>query len=86
MRFEGKSAIVTGAGRGLGQAIVFDLPSVAVVAREFIDKHGLSDRIRAVGGDFTRDALPPGADGELMARAPMVTRGYYRQPELTAIG
>ena len=28
--------------------------------------------------------VPPGVDGELMARGPMVTMGYYRQPELTA--
>jgi cyclohexanecarboxylate-CoA ligase len=28
--------------------------------------------------------LPPGADGELMAKGPMLTQGYYRQPELTA--
>jgi hypothetical protein len=48
-------------------AIVFDLPSVAVVAGEFIEKHGLPDRIRTVGGDFTRDALPSGADVVVMA-------------------
>jgi SAM-dependent methyltransferase len=48
-------------------AIVFDLPPVAVVAREFIAHHGLSDRIRAVGGDFTRDPLPEGADVAIMA-------------------
>lgn len=30
------------------------------------------------------ETLPPGQDGELMARGPMVTLGYYRQPELTA--
>jgi hypothetical protein len=49
------------------RAIVFDLPSVAVVAEQFIAKHGLSDRIRAVAGDFTADALPEGADVAIMA-------------------
>jgi predicted TPR repeat methyltransferase len=49
------------------RAIVFDLPPVAVVAEEFIAKHGLTDRIRAVGGDFTADALPEGADIAIMA-------------------
>jgi len=47
--------------------IVFDLPPVAEVAREFIAQHGLSDRIRAVGGDFTKDEFPVGADLAIMA-------------------
>jgi non-ribosomal peptide synthetase component E (peptide arylation enzyme) len=34
--------------------------------------------------DAEGNTLPPGTDGELMARGPMVTRGYFRQPELTA--
>jgi hypothetical protein len=49
------------------RAIVFDLPPVAVVAEEFIAKHGLSERISAVGGDFTADDLPGGADVAIMA-------------------
>jgi hypothetical protein len=49
------------------RAIVFDLPPVAIVAEEFIARHGLSERIRAVGGDFTADALPRGADVTIMA-------------------
>ena len=49
------------------RAIVFDLPPVAVVAEEFIAKHGLSDRIQAQGGDFTSDELPRGADVAIMA-------------------
>jgi len=49
------------------RAIVFDLPPVAVVAEEFIARHGLSDRIQAVGGDFIADELPRGADVAIMA-------------------
>lgn len=48
-------------------AIVLDLPPVVEVAREFIASHGLSDRITATAGDFTRDPLPPGADVMVMA-------------------
>jgi SAM-dependent methyltransferase len=48
-------------------AVVFDLPPVAQVAREFIASHGLSDRISTVGGDFTADPLPQGADVVIMA-------------------
>ena len=48
-------------------AVVFDLPPVAEVAREFIASHGLSGRITAAAGDFTADPLPPGADVVIMA-------------------
>jgi len=48
-------------------AVVFDLPPVAEVAREFIASHGLSERITTAGGDFTADPLPPGADVVIMA-------------------
>jgi len=48
-------------------AVVFDLPPVAEVAREFIASHGLSGRITAQGGDFTRDPFPTGADVVIMA-------------------
>ncbi len=49
------------------RAVVFDLPSVAVVAREYIARAGLSDRISAVAGDFTRDPFPRGADVAILA-------------------
>ena len=32
----------------------------------------------------TGDDLPPGAEGELAARGPVVTPGYFRQPDATA--
>ncbi len=47
-------------------ATVFDFENVCVVAREFIEKAGLSDRIQARALDFTRDPLPEGADVVLL--------------------
>ncbi|GCL65374.1 methyltransferase [Pseudaquabacterium pictum] len=42
--------------------MVFDLPEVARRAQGRLAALGLSDRATAVGGDFTTDALPAGAD------------------------
>ena len=49
------------------EGVVFDLPPVAAVAREFIAENGLSDRITAMAGDFTSDAFPTDADVAIMA-------------------
>lgn len=48
------------------RATVFDAPNVCVVTRELVEKAALTDRIDAVGGDFTRDPLPAGADVVLL--------------------
>jgi cyclopropane fatty-acyl-phospholipid synthase-like methyltransferase len=48
------------------RATVFDAPNVCAVTREFVEKAGLADRIDTVGGDFTRDPLPGGADVVLL--------------------
>jgi hypothetical protein len=44
------------------RATVLDHANVCAVTREFVEKAGLADRIDTHPGDFTRDALPPGAD------------------------
>jgi ubiquinone/menaquinone biosynthesis C-methylase UbiE len=49
------------------RAIVFDLPPVVEVTREFIAKHHAEDRVEAVAGDFTRDQFPTGCDAAVMA-------------------
>lgn len=49
------------------RAIVFDLPPVVEVTREFIASHGLGDRVSAQAGDFTHDPLPGGSDVVIMA-------------------
>ncbi len=43
-------------------ATIFDLPSVAPLARRRVAAEGLAGRVTVVGGDFTRDPLPAGAD------------------------
>lgn len=42
--------------------MLFDLPGVAEVARKRFAEAGMSERVQVVGGDFSRDALPQGAD------------------------
>ena len=48
--------------------ILFDLPAVADRARERFARGGLAERVRVVGGDFFRDALPSGADAITLIR------------------
>jgi demethylspheroidene O-methyltransferase len=42
--------------------MLFDLPAVVAPATAAFAAHGLADRATVFGGDFTRDALPRGAD------------------------
>jgi predicted nicotinamide N-methyase len=60
------SITATKAWPGL-KAIVFDLPPVAVVAREYIEANGAAERVSAVAGDFTRDDFPGSVDVVVMA-------------------
>lgn len=48
-------------------AIVFDLPPVTVVTQEYLDRHGVADRVSTHGGDFINDELPTGCDVAVMA-------------------
>jgi ubiquinone/menaquinone biosynthesis C-methylase UbiE len=66
------------------RATLLDVPNVCAVAREFIEKAGLSDRIETVGGDFTADPLPGGADvvllcGNLHAYDPEAARRVVKK-------
>jgi predicted O-methyltransferase YrrM len=45
-----------------GRATLFDLPHVIAMARRRLASVGLEKRVQLVPGDFTRDALPAGAD------------------------
>lgn len=42
--------------------VLFDLPGVAELARRRFADSGMANRAEVVGGDFSRDALPTGAD------------------------
>ena len=48
-------------------AVVFDLPPVVEVTREFIAKHGVTEQVSTQGGDFTKDDFPEGCDVAIMA-------------------
>jgi predicted O-methyltransferase YrrM len=49
------------------RAIVFDLPENVEIARKFVEKSNLANRIECVGGDFRKDDLPKGFDVALLA-------------------
>jgi 3-hydroxy-5-methyl-1-naphthoate 3-O-methyltransferase len=49
------------------RAIVFDLPAVTPVAREYVREAGLEARVRVEDGDFKADELPDGFDVALLA-------------------
>ena len=44
------------------EAVLFDLPHVTEVAKEFIAKYGMQDRIAIIGGDFLEDDIGNGYD------------------------
>lgn len=43
-------------------AIVFDLPHVVDVTRDFIERYGMQERVKVIAGDFNRDELGAGYD------------------------
>jgi demethylspheroidene O-methyltransferase len=47
---------------------LFDLPAVVQRARPHLERAGLRDRLRLVGGDFNTDAIPVGADVVTLVR------------------
>jgi 3-hydroxy-5-methyl-1-naphthoate 3-O-methyltransferase len=49
------------------RAVVFDLPSISEIAREFVGAGPLSDRIEICHGNFKEDELPAGFDVVLLA-------------------
>ena len=62
------------------RAVVFDLPPVVVVTQEFIDRHGVADRVTTQAGDFTKDAFPGGCDVAIMAsNLPQYSRDLIRK-------
>lgn len=42
--------------------VIFDQPEVAEIAQDYIDRYGMGGRVRAVGGDYTKDDLGSGYD------------------------
>jgi cyclopropane fatty-acyl-phospholipid synthase-like methyltransferase len=61
-------------------AVVFDLPPVVEVTREFIRQHDVEDRVTTMAGNFTEDELPEGCDVAIMAsNLPMYSRQIIQE-------
>ena len=48
-------------------AVVFDLPPVVEVTKDFITNNNVEDQVTTQGGDFTRDSFPQECDVAIMA-------------------
>lgn len=48
-------------------AVVFDLPPVVEVTKDFISENQVADRVTTLGGDFTADQFPEACDVAIMA-------------------
>jgi len=48
-------------------AVVLDLPPVIEVTREYLERHGVTDRVDTLAGDFTVTPLPCDCDCAVMA-------------------
>ena len=61
-------------------AVVFDLPPVVEVTREFIRQHDVEDRVTTMAGNFTEDELPEGCDFAILAsNLPMYSRQIIQE-------
>jgi demethylspheroidene O-methyltransferase len=59
---EGAFLAAAGAHAPKLELMLFDLPAVTEAARARLDRAGLLDRTRVIGGDFLSEPLPKGAD------------------------
>jgi ubiquinone/menaquinone biosynthesis C-methylase UbiE len=60
------SILLAEANREL-ECVVFDLPEVVEIAREVIERHGVSDRVTVAPGDYHADDFPGGFDVALVS-------------------
>ena len=59
---QGRVLVAAGQRHPQLQLMLFDLPAVVAPATASFAAYGLGERAQVHGGDFRRDALPPGAD------------------------
>jgi ribosomal protein L11 methylase PrmA len=61
-------------------AVVFDLPPVVEVTKDFITNNNVEDQVTTQGGDFTRDSFPQDCDVAIMAsNLPQYNREIIKQ-------
>jgi hypothetical protein len=63
----GAYSIVSAQNHPTLTAVVFDLPPVVEVTKDFIKQNGVADRVSTQGGDFTVDRFPQHCDVAIMA-------------------
>jgi len=62
------------------ESTVFDIPPVAGVSEEFIEQHGMQNRVRVVAGDYLKDELPGKYDIVFVSDVFYQSRDLLRMP------